>query len=91
MFDPHRPVKRLEVHYEGKSYGEAKIVDTYANTKVKRNVTSTGSLGTHDEPEDPTAGAPVEPEDPRRGPKSPVQSAFAASRIDVSSDQGAQE
>jgi len=89
LFDPHRAVKRLEVHYEGKSYGEAKLVDTYANTKVKRNVTSNGSLSTHDDSEDPTAGAPVEPEDPRE-PKSPAQRAFAASRIDVSTDRGAQ-
>ena len=91
LFDPHRPVKRLEVFYEGKSYGEARIVDTYANTKVKRNVTSRGSLGIDHEPEEPPAtGVPVMPLDPR-GPKSPTQSAFAASRIDVDTDGGAQK
>ena len=89
LYDPHRPVRRLEVLHEGKSYGEARIVDTYANTRVKRNVTSTGSLGTRDRAEDPPVGVPVEPED-RRMPKSPAQSAFAASRIDVTGDRGAQ-
>ena len=91
LFDPHRPVKRLEVHYEGKSYGEARVVDTYANAKVKRNVTSGGSLGIDHEPgEPPSAGVPVKPDNPQK-PKTPAQSAFAASRIDLSSDQGAQE
>ena len=86
LFDPHRPVRRLEVLYESKSYGEARIVDTYANTKVKRNVTSSGSLGIDHEPEDPTAGVSVGLEDPR-GPKSPTQSAFAARRIEVNTNE----
>ncbi len=68
--------------------GEARIVDTYANTKVRRNVTSGGSLGIDHESEDPTAGVPVNSGDPQR-PKSPTQSAFAASRIDVDTDRGA--
>jgi len=88
LYDPHRPVKYLEVLYEGKSHGEARIVDTYANAKVKRNVTSRGSLGIDHEPEEPpTADVPVNPQ----GPKTPTQSAFAASRIDLSSDQGASQ
>ncbi|MEE8592212.1 MAG: hypothetical protein V3T35_12935 [Spirochaetia bacterium] len=36
FYDPTMPVKRLQVLYEGKSYGEARIVDSYANTKVKK-------------------------------------------------------
>lgn len=36
-FDPHPPIKRLIVTYHGKDYGEARPVDLYANTKVKRS------------------------------------------------------
>ena len=36
-FDPHPPVRRLIVSYNGKDYGEARPVDLYANTKVKRS------------------------------------------------------
>ena len=36
-FDPHPPIKRVLVSYGGKEYGDARIVDSYANTKVRRN------------------------------------------------------
>ncbi len=87
LFDPHRPVKRLEIMYEGKSYGEARIVDSYANTRIKRNITSRGSLGIQDEPEEPTAALS---NDSPPQPKTPAQSALAASRIDLSGNQGEQ-
>ena len=87
LFDPHRPVKRLQIMYEGTSYGEAKIVDSYANTRIKRNITSRGSLGIQDEPQEPTAG--VKTDTPPQ-PKTPAQSALAASRIDLSGNQGEQ-
>ncbi len=40
-FDPHPPVTRVLVSHGGKEYGYAKIVDTYVNSKVKRNYTNT--------------------------------------------------
>ena len=40
-FDPHPPINRVFVRYEGKDYGDARLVDSYANTKVKRNYTNT--------------------------------------------------
>jgi hypothetical protein len=43
-YNPHQKVKRLLVSYEGKEYGEAKIVDTYANTRVNRSETIKGEL-----------------------------------------------
>ncbi len=36
-FDPHPPITRVLVSYGGKEYGDARIVDSYANTKVRRN------------------------------------------------------
>ena len=36
-FDPHPPVTRVFISHGGKEYGDARIVDSYANTKVRRN------------------------------------------------------
>ena len=36
-FNPNPPITRILVKCDGKDYGEAKPVDLYANTKVKRN------------------------------------------------------
>lgn len=36
-FSPFSPVPRVSVTHEGKDYGECRIVDTYANTKVARS------------------------------------------------------
>jgi len=38
LYDPHKPVRKLEVYFENKFWGEAKKLDLYANTKVIRNV-----------------------------------------------------
>jgi len=86
FYDPTMPVKRLQVLYEGKSYGEAHIVDAYANTKVKRNTTSRGSLNIQEDPPEQAAGSrqPMGP----KGPMSPAQRALAASRIDVPTQPG---
>lgn len=43
-FDPHTPVNRVLVSHGGKEYGYARIVDTYANSKVKRGYSRTGDL-----------------------------------------------
>ncbi len=44
IFNPHSPIEKILVKYNGKNYGEAKPVDLYANTKVKRNSDFTGEL-----------------------------------------------
>ena len=38
LYDPHKPVRKLEVYFENNFWGEAKKLDLYANTKVIRNV-----------------------------------------------------
>ncbi len=88
FYDPTMPVKRLQVLYEGKSHGEARIVDSYANTKVKRNATSNGSLDIQDDPPE-QAAASQRPDSPK-APMSPTQRALAASRIDVPTQRGAE-
>jgi putative transposase len=37
MYDPHPPVKKVFTYLHGNMVGEARLVDTYANTRVKRN------------------------------------------------------
>jgi len=87
-YDPTMPVKRLHVMCEGKSYGEARIVDAYGNTKVKRNATSNGSLDIQEDPPDEQEEAGRKPKSPR-SPMSPAQRALVASRIDMPTQQGA--
>lgn len=36
-FDPHPPLNRVLISYNGTDYGEVRPVDLYANTKVKRH------------------------------------------------------
>ena len=43
-FNPRPPILKIEVSYNGKNYGEAKPVDLYANTKIKRNHNLNGEL-----------------------------------------------
>jgi len=74
-FNPFQSTRKLELLYENRSYGEAHLVDTYANTRVKR-----------DRRDDPAAG--LRERDPcGRPPKhpaaSPTRAAFAASRLDL--------
>lgn len=42
--DPNPPITRILVRCDGIDYGEAKPVDLYANTKVKRNKDCKGEL-----------------------------------------------
>jgi hypothetical protein len=86
FYDPTMPVKRLQVVYEGKSFGEARIVDSYANTKVRRNATSRSSLDIQDDPPEDTA--PSRKPDGPNAPVSPAQRALTASRIDVPTQRG---
>jgi len=44
LFDPTPPVKQVIVSYGGKEYGYARVVDTYANTRVKRGYSREGHL-----------------------------------------------
>lgn len=44
FYNPNPPVTRIIVKCEGKDYGEAKPVDLYANTKVKRTNSYKGEL-----------------------------------------------
>ena len=37
FFNPNPPIKCVQVYYEGKFYGDSTVVNTYANTKIKRN------------------------------------------------------
>jgi putative transposase len=74
-FNPFQSTRKLELIYENRSYGEARVVDSYANTRVKR-----------ERKDDPAAG--LSERDPcGRPPKhpagSPTQAAFAASKLDL--------
>jgi len=44
IFNPNPPIEKITVKSGGKNYGEARPVDLYANTKVKRNSDFTGEL-----------------------------------------------
>lgn len=35
-YDPHPPLEKIEIRCGGKEYGEARLLDLYANTKIKR-------------------------------------------------------
>ncbi len=43
-YDPKPPLNRITVRYDGKDYGEARPVDLYANTRIKRNKNFTGEI-----------------------------------------------
>jgi hypothetical protein len=76
-FNPFLPVKRLEILYDKKSYGEARLVDTYANTRVKRNNRNKNSLI-----------AEIKEIDNEQPSLSPTQAAFSASELDLTSPLG---
>lgn len=38
LFDPFKPLRSVEIFFDGKSHGQARLVDTYANSKIRRNV-----------------------------------------------------
>jgi len=44
LYDPHFPVLVPQVYYEKKYQGNARVVDSYANTKVNRSVINHGSV-----------------------------------------------
>ena len=48
-FDPHPPVERVLIGHGGKEYGEARIVDSYANSRVKRGYCNSGNIDIDDD------------------------------------------
>jgi transposase len=74
-FNPLQAVRTLELIYEKRCYGEARVVDTYANTRVKRtrNNDPDSGLSQRDQagrhPKYPTA--------------SPTRATFSASKLDL--------
>lgn len=46
IYDPRPPLTRITVKFEGKDYGEARPVDLYANTRIKRNKNFSGEIET---------------------------------------------
>jgi len=76
-FNPFLPVRRLEIIYDKKSYGEARLVDTYANTRVKRNNRNKNSLIVE-----------IKEIDHEKPSLSPTRAAFSASQINLIPSQG---
>ena len=56
FYNPHPPVTRILVRSDGKDYGEARPVDLYANTKVKRNKDFSGEINYLEDNSDKTGG-----------------------------------
>lgn len=48
FFDPHPPISRVLITHAGKDYGYARIVDTYANSKIKRGYSRNGDLKSYE-------------------------------------------
>ena len=53
-FNPHQNAAKVQAWFDGKDYGECRVVDSYANTRVKRSQTTKGvvqdcsiNLGAH--------------------------------------------
>lgn len=44
QYDPNPPINKILVSYSGKDYGEARPVDIYANSKIKRNHDFSGEI-----------------------------------------------
>lgn len=87
-YNPHLGLRKLKIYYEGVYYGEAKVVDTYANTKVKRDSDSKTFVCT-DVEKNPSEEAQKKIED--RCSKLSTKAAFAASRIDYEGVSPSQE
>ncbi len=50
-YTPHPPLHKIEIRCDGKDFGEARLLDLYANTKIKR------SSGQNDTPEEKSEGS----------------------------------
>ena len=74
-FNPFQTQRKLELMYENRSYGQARVVDTYANTRVKRTQNNDPDSGLSPSQQ---AGRP-----PKHPPASPTRAAFSASTLDL--------
>ena len=74
-FDPFRTQRTMEVVYEKRSYGNARAVDTYANTRVKRARRNDPDSGLS------SSGQPGRP--PKHPPASPTRAALSASTLNL--------
>lgn len=75
-FNPFLPTRKLEVLYEKKSYGEATVVDTYANARVKRTQSNDPDSGVSERKQE--SGRPS-----GSSAGSPTQAAFSASKLAI--------
>ena len=84
-YDPTLPPanRRLFVHHRGRLVGEARLVDSYANARVRRADLRLDPAG-DDEPD--AAGATAARSDPPDDPLPPAAASLAASRVTVSTD-----
>ena len=73
-FNPFQAQRTLELVYEKRGYGEARVVDTYANTRVKRTQRNDPDSGLSPSRQ---AGRP-----PKRPQASPTRAALSASNLD---------
>ena len=82
-YDPTLPPanRRLFVHHRGRLVGEARLVDSYANARVRRADLRLDPSG-DDEPD--AAGATAPRSDPPDDPLPPAAASLAASRVTVS-------
>jgi len=74
-FNPLQIPRTLELVYEKRSYGQARVVDTYANTRVKRTQRNDPDSGLSPSQQ---AGRP-----PKHPPASPTRAALSASTLDL--------
>lgn len=75
-YNPFQANRRLEISYEKKFYGEANVVDAYANTRVKR--TSSNDQDSGVSRREKKAGRPF-----KNSSHSPTRAALSASKIDL--------
>ncbi|KKM67298.1 hypothetical protein LCGC14_1472490 [marine sediment metagenome] len=75
-YNPFQATRRLEVLFEKKSYGEANVVDAYANTRVKRARSNDQDSGVSKREQ--KAGRPF-----KNSIISPTRAALSASKLDL--------
>ena len=74
-FDPFQTQRSMEVIYENRSYGQARVVDTYANTRIKRTRRNDPDSGLS------SSGQPGRPH--KHPPASPTRAALSASTLNL--------
>lgn len=74
-FNPFQAVRTLELIFEKRSYGQARVVDTYANTRVKRTRNNDPDSGISHR--DQAGRHPTHPS------AAPTRAAFSASKLDL--------